>query len=85
MKRKLSITQIFTFILASVFLFTSCHHPVNPPNKTKKDYGTINQCYIDKNGKTNIFYRDDSPEWYGNTTNASCVGINSEPITWMRK
>lgn len=50
MKRKLSITQIFTFILASVFLFTSCHHPVNSSNKQKKDYGTINQCYIDKNG-----------------------------------
>ncbi|MEE0998788.1 MAG: hypothetical protein UIH41_03875, partial [Treponemataceae bacterium] len=50
MKRKLSITQIFTFFLASVFLFTSCPHPVNSSNKQKKDYGTINQCYIDKNG-----------------------------------
>lgn len=53
MKRKISITQIFTFFLAIIFLFTSCPQPVNQQNQQnqqKKDYGTINHCYIDENG-----------------------------------
>ena len=53
MKRKLCITQIFTFFLAIIFLFTSCPQPVNQKkqqNQQKKDYGTINHCYIDENG-----------------------------------
>lgn len=48
MKQKVSITQTFTFFLAIIFLFTSCPQPVN--QEEKKDYGTINQCYIDEKG-----------------------------------
>ena len=48
MKQKVSITQTFTFFLAIIFLFTSCPQPLN--QEEKKDYGTINQCYIDEKG-----------------------------------
>lgn len=48
MMQKVSITQIFTFFLAIIFMFTSCPQPLN--QEEKKDYGTINQCYIDEKG-----------------------------------
>lgn len=41
-------------------------------------------CYIDKVGKSYIFYASGWPYFYGNATNDSCVGINRKPNTWIQ-
>lgn len=35
MKQKVSITQIFTFFLAIIFMFTSCPQPLNQEEKKR--------------------------------------------------
>ncbi len=41
-------------------------------------------CFVDKNGSSNCFYSSGWPEFYGNATKDSCVGINREPSTWVK-
>ncbi len=40
-------------------------------------------CYVDKNGRSNIFYASGWPAFYGNSTKDTCVGVKRNPNTWI--
>lgn len=42
-------------------------------------------CYVDKNGKSHVYYAGGWPGFYGNATKDTCVGIGREPNTWVEK
>lgn len=41
-------------------------------------------CYVDIDGSSHAFYYTGWVDFYGNSTDDECVGINREPATWVK-